>query len=210
MRPTPVLAALLLAVLAGCGALAGAGGPGGAGPTPTLTPAAVPTDQPTPPARTRTPTAAPGRTGSTPVLLENALSRDYVVILSVVDGPVSVVEVFYRDGGRAVVDYAADPSGLDARLAEGRVVGVRAPNHTGLARYRVAANASGTRRPFPELDRAGAGTSLLWVVAPVGEPGVPAYVAAAGVEPCAPPHSLVTEFRVRVAVGSDRVRVDCA
>jgi hypothetical protein len=207
MRPTPVLAVLLLAALAGCGALGGVAGPGGSGSTPTLTPAAVPTDEPTP---TRTPPAASGRTGSPPVLLENALTRDYVVILSVVDGPVSVVDVFYRDGGHAVVDYAADPSGLDARLAEGRVVGVRAPNSTGVARYRVAANASRAHRPFPELDRAGAGTSVVWVVAPVGEPGVPAYVAAAGVESCAPPHSLVTEFRVRVAVGTDRVTVDCA
>ena len=205
MRPTPVLAVLLLAALAGCGALGGVGGPGES--TPTLTPAAVPTDEPGP---ARTPTAAPGRTGSPPVLLENALTRDYVVILSVVDGPVSVVDVFYRDGGHAAVDYAADPASLDARLGEGRVVGVRAQNSTGVARYRVAANTSATRRPFPELDRAGAGTSVVWVVAPVGEPGVPAYVAAAGVESCAPPHSLVTEFRVRVALGVDRVTGDCA
>ena len=212
MRPTPVLAVLLLVGLTGCGTLAGVGGPGGDGSTPTLTPAAVPTDEPTrgSPASPGTPTAAPGRTGSPPVLLENALTRDYVVILSVVDGPVPVVEVYYRNGGVAVVDYAADPSSLDTRLAEGRVVGVRAPNGTGLARYRVAANASGTRRPFPELDRAGAGTSVVWVVAPVGEPGVPAYVAAAGVDACAPPHSLVTEFRVRVSIGTDRVTVDCA
>jgi hypothetical protein len=212
MRPTSLLAVLLLATLAGCGALGGVAGPGGGGSTPTLTPAAVPTDEPTraSSARPGTPTAASGEPGSPPVLLENALTRDYVVILSVVDGPVSVVEVYYRNGGVAVVDYAADPSGLDARLAEGRVVGVRASNNTGVARYRVAASASAARRPFPELDHAGAGTSVVWVVAPVGEPGVPAYVAAAGVESCAPPHSLVTGFRVRVAIGTDRVRVDCA
>lgn len=205
MRPTPALAVLLLAVLAGCGALGGVGGPGGTGSTPTLTPAAVPTAEPTP-----TPTAAAGAAGSAPLLLENAAGRDYVVSLSVIDGSVSVVEVFYRDGGTAVVDYAADPSSLDERLAQGGVVGVRAPNRTGTVQYRVAANASGTRRLFPALDRAGPGTSVLWVVAPVAASGVPTNAAAAGVEPCAPPHSLVTEFRLRVELGSDRVRVDCA
>jgi len=205
MRSVPALAVLLLALLAGCGALGGVGGGGGTGPTPTLTPAAVPTAEPTP-----TPTVAPGADGSAPVRLENAMSRDRVVILSVVDGPVSVVEVFYRDGGTAVVDYAADPSSLNARLAAGRVVGVRAPNRTGTARYRVAANASETRRRFPALARADADTSLLWVVVPVAEAGVPTNVAAAGVEPCALPHSLVTEFRVRVRLGTDRIHVDCA
>jgi len=207
MRPTPATAVLLLAVLAGYGALGGVGGPGATGSTatPTLTPAAVPTVEPTP-----TPTVAPGPDGSAPVRLENAMSRDRVVILSVIDGTVPTIGVFYRDGGTAVVDYAADPSALDERLAAGKVVGVRAPNRTGAARYRVAANASATRRPFPALERAGAGTSVLWVVAPVGEPGVPAYVAAAGVESCAPPHSLVTGFRVRVRLEADRIRVDCA
>lgn len=205
MRPTPVLAVCLLAVLAGCGALGGVGGAGGTGSTPTLTPAAVPTDEPTP---ARSPAAA--RTGTPPVLLENAVNRDYVVVLSVVDGPVSTLEVFYRDGGVAVVDYAADPSALDARLAAGSVIGVRAPNRTGTSEYRLAANTSGTRRPFPALDRAGAGTSLLWVVVPVAEAGVPTNVATAGVDTCAPPHSLVTEFRVRVDIGADGVLVDCA
>jgi hypothetical protein len=204
MRPTPATAVLLLAVLAGCGALGGAGDLGGTGSTPTLTPAAVPTAEPTPGA-----TAAPG-TDSAPVVLENAMSRDQVVTLSVIDGPVSTVEVFYRDGGTAVVDYAADPSSLDERLAAGGVVGVRAPNRTGSAQYRVAANASETRRPFPALERAGAGTSVLWVVVPAAESGVPTSVAAAGVESCAPPHSLVTEFRVRVRLATDGIRVDCA
>lgn len=206
MRPASlpaVIALLALVVLAGCGAFGAAGSD--REPTRTLTPAAVPTVEPTP-----TPTAEPGKDGSAPVLLENAVSRDYVVVLSVVDGPVSVVEVFYRDGGVAVVDYAADPSSLDARLAEGGVVGVRAPNRTGTAEYRVAANTSSARRPFPALDRAGAGTSLLWVVVPVAEAGVPTNVATAGVDACAPPHSLVTEFRVRVDIGSDGVLVDCA
>jgi hypothetical protein len=205
MRQTPALAVLLLAVLAGCGTLGGVGGPADGAPTPTLTPVAVPTGGSTP-----TPTAGPSTAEPAPVVLENGRAREYMVILSVVDGPVSVVEVFYRDGGTAVVDYAADPASLDARLAEGGVVGVRVPNRTGVARYRVAANASGTHRPFPALARAGAGTSVLWVAVPVAEAGVPTTVAAAGVDACAPPHSLVTEFRVRIEVGVERIRVDCA
>lgn len=203
MRPAPVLVALLLATLAGCGALGGGGGPGDAEPSPTLTPVAVPATE-------STPTIEPTAVRSAPIVLNNARTREYAVILSVIDGPVRVVEVYYRNGETAVVDYAADPSSIDARLAERSVVGVRAPNRTDVARYQVAANASGTHRPFPALDRAGAGTSLLWVVVPVAEAGVPTDVVDAGVDACAPPHSLVTKFRVRVDIGTDRVRVDCA
>lgn len=206
MRPASlpaVIALLALVVLAGCGAFGAAGSD--REPTRTLTPAAVPTVEPTP-----TPTAEPGEDGSAPVLLENAVGRDQVVVLSVVEGPVSTVEVFYRDGGTAVVDYAADPSSLDVRLAEGGVVGVRAPNGTATSEYRVAANTSVAQRPFPALGRAGAGTSVLWAVVPVAQSGVPTSVAAAGVESCSPPHSLVTEFRVRVLIRGDGVTVDCA
>lgn len=198
MRPTPGAAVLLLLVLAGCSAF---GGPGSG--TPTLTPAAVPTDGPTP-----TATSAGAEPAS--VLVANAMGREYVATLSVVDGPVSTVELYYADGRSAVVDPRSDPSALDERVAEGSVVDVRVPEAAGTERYRVAANASSARRSFPALERAGAGTSLVWVVAPAWEPGVPAYVAAAGVEACSPPHSLVTGFRARVRIGTDGVRVDCA
>ena len=202
MRPTPGAAVLLLLVLAGCSAFGGAGsGPG----TPTLTPAAVPTDGPTP-----TATGTPGVPDSTAVILTNAMGREYVVTLSVVEGPVSAVELYYANGGSAVVDPAADPTGLAGRVAEGSVVDIRVPAAAETERYRVAANASSTRRSFPALGRGGAGTSLVGVVAPAWEPGVPAYVAAAGVEACSPPHSLVTEFRARIRVDPDGVRVDCA
>jgi hypothetical protein len=122
---------------------------------------------------------------------------------------VTAVEVGYADGRTAVVDPSADPSALDG-LAAGGVVDVRVPNRVGTARYRVAANASLTRRPFGALERAAAGTSVVWVVGPVPADGERATVTAAGVDACAPPHSLVTEFRVRVDLGPDRVRVDCA
>lgn len=203
MRPASVLAVLLLASLAGCSAFGVTGS--GPEPTRTLTPAAVPTAEPTP-----TPATSPRTTEPAPVIVENDRARDYLVTLSVVDGPVSAVEVTYADGRSVVVDHAADPSALDRRLAEGSVVNVRVPQRAGTARYRVAANGSRTSRPFPALGRAGAGTNVLWVLVPVGVPGVPANVAAAGVEACAPPHSLVTDFRVRVRIGTDRVRVDCA
>ncbi|MEF8841370.1 MAG: hypothetical protein V5A62_07045 [Haloarculaceae archaeon] len=205
MRPAPTLVVLLLAVLAGCGALGGADGGGGTGSTPTLTPAAVPTAEPTPASA-----AAPRTANPAPVLLENARGREYVIVLSVIEGPVSTVEVVYDDGRATLVDYATDPSALDERLAEGSVVGVWVPESGGTERYRVPGNTSLTRRPFPALGRAGAGTSVVWVAVPAGEGGVPATVDAAGVETCAPPHSLVTEFRVRVRVDTDRVRVDCA
>ena len=200
MRPTST-AVLLLLVLAGCSAFGVAGsGPG----TSTLTPASVPTvEEPTP-------TATPEEPAPATVLVANAMGREYVVTLSVVDGPVSTVELFYADGGSAVVDHAADPSGLAERVAEGSVVDVRVPDAAGTERYRVDANASSARRAFPVLDRAGAGTSLVWVVAPARESGVPSYVTAAGIETCSPPHSLVTEFRVRLRVDTDGVRVDCA
>ena len=211
MRPAPALAVLLLAALAGCAALGGAGGPE---PTPTLTPAAVPTAESTPaPEPTAAPepgpTAVPTTSDPAPVVLENARDRAYAVTLSVVDGPVSEVEVGYADGRTAVVDPSADPSALDGLGAAGGVVDVRVPDRVGTARYRVAANASLTRRPFGALERAAAGTSVVWVVGPVPADGERATVTAAGVDACAPPHSLVTEFRVRVDLGPDRVRVDC-
>ena len=194
MRPASVLVVLALLALAGCGAL---GGP--AEPTPTLTPAAVPTAEPTAGEPTALPTSAPA-----PVVIENARDRAYLVTLRTVDGPVTTVEVVYADGRRAVVDRA-DSAALAARLSAGEVVDVRVPESAETARYRVAANASLARRPFAALSRASSETRVVWVVEPDGG----GRVVAAGVDACAPPHSLVTEFRVRVAIGA-RVTVDCA
>lgn len=200
MRPASALVVLVLSLLAGCGAL---GGP--AEPTPTLTPAAVPTAEPA--ARgptTATATARPATTPA-PVVVENARGRAYAITLSTVDGPVTAVEVVHADGRSAVVELSAEPAALGERLSAGSVVDVRVPERAGTAQYRVAANTSLARRPFEALSRASSPTSVVWVV----EPAEGTRVVAAGVDACAPPHSLVTEFRVRVSLG-DRITVDCA
>lgn len=205
MRPALALSASVLLVLAGCGALLGP-----AEPTPTLTPAAVPADG-TPggePPATREPTGTSIRETPlpAPVLLENVRDREYTVTLSVVEGPMMAVEVVYDDGRSTVVDPSANATVLAERLSAGEVVDVRVVGGAEAAQYRVAANASLTRRPFAALSRASSSASVLWVVVPAGEE----RVVAAGVDTCAPPHSLVTEFRVRVVVRADRITADCA
>ena len=206
MHPVSVLLVFVLPILAGCGALGGPAGPAAREPTPTLTPAVVPTVEPT--ALKPTTVAGTARPTSTPapVVIENDRGRAYAVTVSTVDGPVTAVEVVYADGRSAVVDPSSEPAALAERLSAGRVVGVRTPERAETARYRIAANASLVHRPFEALSRASSSTSVVWVVEPAGGE----RVVAAGVDACAPPHSLVTEFRVRVRVGPDRIAVDCA